>query len=253
MNNYDVNILPSEPRYWMMMAGALLMGVLFVSSFDKISDKTRNLNLRRLGFAMIAIHLFLPIYTLLNPDQTFSLHRSLPFHFCGVNFLLLALNCFLRNRKLFVYTFFMSILGGFYSLLTPLLTIGDAPFVLLHYIIVHTLLFVIPIVMVRVYGMRLKSMDWMRSYLFAAIISTIMIFINGFLNTYIESPDGVIANYMFVSAPPHVSNPFLFPSLGWPLYLVPVHFAILLHLLVLNMIYRAREINPITVAPSLWQ
>ena len=112
-----------------------------------------------------------------------------------------------------------------------MLTIGDAPFVLLHYIILHTGLFVIPIVMVRVYGMRLKSMDWMRSYLFAAIILTIMIFINGFLNTYIESPNGVIANYMFVSEPPHVSNPFLFPSLGWPLYLVPIHFAILLHLL----------------------
>ena len=159
---------------------------------------------------------------------------------------------FIRNRKLFVYTFFMSILGGFYSLLTPLLTVGDSPVVLIHYMLVHTGLFVVPIVMIRVYGMRLSSFDWLRAYLFAAVISTLMVFINGFIN-FFESPDGVLANYMFVSEAPHVKNPFLFPSLGWPLYLVPVHFALLLHMLVINIIYRAREVGPIVEKLRIWQ
>jgi uncharacterized membrane protein YwaF len=146
----------------------------------------------------------------------------------------------------------MSILGGFYSLLTPLLTVGDSPFVMIHYILVHTGLFVVPIVMIRVYGMRLNSFDWLRAYLFAAVISTLMVFINGFIN-FFESPDGVLANYMFVSEAPDVYNPFLFPSLGWPLYLVPIHFALLLHMLVVNMIYRAREVGPIVDKLRIWQ
>ena len=252
MNNYDVAILPSEMRYWIMMGCALFMGWLFIKCFDKVSVENRDYYLRRLGFAIVAIQLFLPIYTILNPDQTLSFHRSIPLHFCGLNFWLLALNCFIRNRKLFVYTFFMSVLGGFYSLLTPLLTVGDSPFVLIHYILVHTGLFVVPIVMIRLYGMRLKSFDWLRSYLFAAVISTLMVFINGFINLF-ESPDGVLANYMFVSEAPHVENPFLFPSLGWPLYIVPIHFALLLHMLVVNMIYRAREVDPIVDKPRIWQ
>jgi hypothetical integral membrane protein (TIGR02206 family) len=252
MNNYDVAILPTEMRYWIMMGCALFMGWVFIKSFDNISVENRNYYLKRLGFAIIAIQIFLPIYTVLNPYQTFSFHRSLPLHFCGLNFWLLALNCFIRNRQLFVYTFFMSILGGFYSLLTPLLTVGDSPFVMIHYILVHTGLFVVPIVMIRVYGMRLNSFDWLRAYLFAAVISTLMVFINGFIN-FFESSDGVLANYMFVSEAPDVYNPFLFPSLGWPLYLVPIHFALLLHMLVVNMIYRAREVGPIVDKLRIWQ
>ena len=252
MNNYDVAILPTEMRYWIMMGCALFIGWVFIKSFDNISVENRNYYLKRLGFAIIAIQIFLPVYTILNPFQTFSFHRSLPLHFCGLNFWLLALNCFIRNRKLFVYTFFMSILGGFYSLLTPLLTVGDSPFVMIHYILVHTGLFVVPIVMIRVYGMRLSSFDWLRAYLFAAVISTLMVFINGFINCF-DSPDGVLANYMFVSEAPHVKNPFLFPSLGWPLYLVPVHFALLLHMLVINMIYRVREVGPMVEKLRIWQ
>ena len=252
MNNYDVAILPTEMRYWIMMGCALFMGWVFIKSFDNISVENRNYYLKRLGFAILAIQIFLPIYTVLNPYQTFSFHRSLPLHFCGLNFWLLALNCFIRNRQLFVYTFFMSILGGFYSLLTPLLTVGDSPFVMIHYILVHTGLFVVPIVMIRVYGMRLNSFDWLRAYLFAAVISTLMVFINGFIN-FFESSDGVLANYMFVSEAPDVYNPFLFPSLGWPLYLVPIHFALLLHMLVVNMIYRAREVGPIVDKLRIWQ
>jgi len=252
MNNYDVAILPNEMRYWIMMGCALFMGWLFIKCFDKVSVDNKDYYLRRVGFAIVAIQIFLPTYTILNPDQTLSFHRSLPLHFCGLNFWLLALNCFIRNRKLFVYTFFMSLLGGFYSLLTPLLTVGDSPFVMIHYSIVHTGLFVVPIVMIRIYGMRLKSFDWLRSYLFAAVISTLMVFINGFINLF-ESTDGVLANYMFVSEAPHVTNPFLFPSLGWPLYIVPLHFALLLHMLVVNMIYRAREVGPIVDKLRIWQ
>lgn len=253
LNHYDIPIPPSDWRYWVMIVAAVIVGYLFIKSFDNLSKDKRSTYLKRLGIAIIAINCFLPLYTILNPDQTFSFHRSLPLHFCGLNFWLIGFNCFLKSRQLFVYTFFMSIIGGFYSVLTPLLTVGDAPLVLVNYIIVHTGLFVVPIVMIRVYGMRLKSFDWIRGYLFAAAISTIMVFINGFLNLYVNNTGGALANYMFVSEAPDVTNPFLFPSLGWPFYLFPVHFGLLIHMLLINMIYRSREKRPLVLEPRLWQ
>jgi hypothetical integral membrane protein (TIGR02206 family) len=253
MNHYDVSILPSEARYWFMILGAIVGGFLFVKYFDNLSKEKRDPYLKRLGVVLILISSFLPIYTILIPEHLFSFHRSLPLHFCSLNIWLIGFNCFFRSRKLFVYTFFMSVIGGFYSVLTPILTVGDAPFVIVHYIIVHTSLFTVPIVMVRLYGMRLKYYDWIRGYLFAAVLSTLMVLVNHCLNLYVENTGGAIANYMFVTVAPDVSNPFLFEDLGWPFYLLPVHFGLFLHMLIINMIYRKREQNPIVSEPRLWQ
>jgi hypothetical integral membrane protein (TIGR02206 family) len=253
MNHYDVSILPSEPRYWVMILGAIVGGFLFVKYFDHLSKEKREPYLKRLGFALICISGFLPIYTIFIPEHLFSFHRSLPLHFCSLNIWLIGFNCFFKSRKLFVYTFFMALIGGFYSVLTPLLTVGDAPLVIVHYIIVHTALFTVPIVMIRLYGMRLKYYDWIRGYLFSAAISTVMVFINSYLNLYVENTGGASANYMFVTVAPAVNNPFLFEGLQWPFYLIPVHLGLFLHILIINMIYRKREQNPIVSEPRLWQ
>ena len=58
MNNYDVAILPSEMRYWIMMGCALFMGLVFIKSFDNIRAENRNDYLKRLGFAIITIQIF---------------------------------------------------------------------------------------------------------------------------------------------------------------------------------------------------
>jgi len=34
MNHYDVSVLPSEARYWMMIIGAVVSGFLLVKYFD---------------------------------------------------------------------------------------------------------------------------------------------------------------------------------------------------------------------------
>ena len=236
-----------------MILGAVVGGFLFVKYFDHLSKDKREPYLKRLGLALICISSFLPIYTILIPEHLFSFHRSLPLHFCSLNIWLIGFNCFFKSRKLFVYTFFMGLIGGFYSVLTPLLTVGDAPLVIVHYIFVHTALFTVPIVMIRLYGMRLKYYDWIRGYLFAAAISTLMVLINSCLNLYVENTGGAPANYMFVTVAPAVSNPFLFEGLQWPFYLIPIHLGLFLHMLIINMIYRKREQNPIVSEPRLWQ
>ena len=72
MNHYDVSILPSEARYWMMILGAVVGGFLFVKYFDHLSKDKREPYLKRLGLALICISSFLPIYTILIPEHLFS-------------------------------------------------------------------------------------------------------------------------------------------------------------------------------------
>ena len=92
MIHYDVSILPSEPRYWAMIVGAVVGGFLFVKYFDHLSKDKREPYLKRLGLALICISSFLPIYTILIPEHLFSFHRSLPLHFCSLNIWLIGFN-----------------------------------------------------------------------------------------------------------------------------------------------------------------
>ena len=41
-----------------------------------------------------------------------------------------------------------------------------------------------------------------------------------------------------MTEPPKVDNPFVFHELAWPWYVLPLHAALILHLLVLNALYR---------------
>ena len=70
---------------------------------------------------------------------------------------------------------------------------------------------------------------------------------------YVENTGDAIANYMFVTVAPAVSNPFLFEDLEWPFYILPIHVGLLLHFFIINMIYRKREQNAIVTDPQLWQ
>ena len=150
----------------------------------------------------------------------------------------MAFNCFIRSRRLFVLTAYMGITGGFHSFMTPLLTAGAAPIQIVHFIIVHSCLIFVPIVMMRNFGMKFFKFDWIRAYGFDVAISTVMIVINYFLNEYVDNPYTDTANYMYVKEAPNVAHPLLPSSLPWPLYMLPLHVMFILHMLLINQIIR---------------
>jgi uncharacterized membrane protein YwaF len=149
-----------------------------------------------------------------------------------------ALNCFWRNRTVFLFTAFMGTIGGFHAILTPQLTVGDDLPILIHYYINHAALIFVPIVMSQSFGMRFPKWGWVTAYFISAGISTLMAGVNHGLNTLV--PGEVLANYMYMTEAPKVDNPFVFHDLAWPWYVLPLHAALVLHLLVLNSLYRWR-------------
>ena len=232
---YDVVIHMDEPRYWYFMLGSVLAGFVVVQAFQKLTGARKERALRNMGIFMVFVNLIPPLYGILNPDVDLTVHRNLPVHFCGINGWLLALNCFWKNQKVFTFSAFLGTIGGVHALLTPQLTIGDAPVILTHYYFNHTAIVVIPIIMARAYGFRFPQWGWIWTYLAAAVLSTSVGVFNWYLNTY--HPADVTANYMYMWEAPKVDNPFV-QDMAWPWYILPLHAALLLHLVVLNFCYR---------------
>jgi uncharacterized membrane protein YwaF len=135
----------------------------------------------------------------------------------------------------------MSIIGGFHSFVTPNLIAGYSLPTFINYIFVHSGLVFVPIIMMRHYGMKLRSFDWIRAYGFNVLISTLMIGINTLLNVYVDYPADAAANYMYVIEQPHVESPLLSEDLLWPYYLLPLHVILIIHMLILNAIIRWRS------------
>ncbi len=242
-HSIEVAIEYDDPRYWYMMLGAIALGYLLNKAFD-LAPKEKKVNfLMGLGVFMVAIQLYMPIRQSLDPNYLFTYQHNLPLHFCSVNFWLMAFNCFIRSRMLFVLTAYMGITGGFHTFMTPLLTAGDSPIQVVHFVIVHSGLIFVPIVMLRHFNMKFRKFDWVRAYFFDVGISTAMIGVNYYLNHYVHNPDPEVyfANYMYVTVAPDVNNPFLPKSLTWPFYLLPLHFLFILHMILINQIIRWRK------------
>ena len=232
---YDVVIHMDEPRYWYLILGSILAGFVVVQAFQKLTDNRKESALRAMGVVMIVANLVPLTYGLLSPEIELSVHRNLPVHFCALNGWLLAFNCFWKNQKVFTFSAFLGTIGGMHALLTPQLTIGDAPVILLHYYFSHTAIVVIPIIMARSYGFRFPKWGWIWTYAVAAVLSTSVGVFNWYLNAF--HPAEISANYMYMWEPPKVDNPFV-QDLAWPWYILPLHGALVLHLLVLNALYR---------------
>ena len=244
--NYDVVIHSIEPRYWGFLLGSLFLGMLLVHFFHRLEEGQKSPMLKRLGIFLFLGNATLPLYAILDPDQALTWHRSLPLHFCGMNYILIAVNCFARNRFIFLFTAFLGTVGGVHGILTPQLNVGDAPLVLVDYYMRHTAIIFLPIIMARSFGFQFVRFGWMWIYVVAALLSSSIGVFNWVLNTFFA--DDILANYMYMWEAPKADNPFV-PKWPWPYYIFALHAGLNLNMVVINVIYRWR--SPLASAAHL--
>lgn len=242
MVEHDVIISASEPRYWILLLGCVAIGIWAVRYFPRHFKGNRRA-IQGLGLFMLSLQASDLVLSLLHPEMSFSVHRSLPLHFCGLNAILIGLNCFWMNRPVFAFTTFMGMVGGAHSVLTPQLTHGDLLPLLILFYVKHAALVFVPIVLARTTALRFRRFDWIRTYGWAVGVSTLMMGVNAVLNLQFPHPDGLIANYMYVWEAPIADNPLVF-DWPWPFYLAPLHVALLAHLILINAGFR--KWNPAT-------
>ncbi|MDG2426363.1 MAG: YwaF family protein [Flavobacteriales bacterium] len=244
MDEFTVVITASEPRYWMMMGGGAIGGWLVMRAFNKLPEDRQDGGLKMLGWTFIA---FLGLglgHEIFSPEPPFTLHRSLPLQLCGINAWLLAINCFYRNPHVFAFAGFLGIIGGFHSFMTPEFNTGASAFSVVIYTIKHAALIWVPIIMFRTYGLRFLKYAWLRVYAQMAVLSFVLMAINGALNIWWPSKIGAVANYMFTWVAPVADNPFIL-DWAWPWYLAPLHLVLIGHLLILNAAFRKASPAPI--------
>lgn len=226
----------SEPRYWVMLLSCVGAGLWAVRYFHRnLGDSVRAR--KGLGIFMLGLQGIDLLLALFHPDIGFSIHRSLPLHFCGLNTLLIGFNCFWMNRAIFSFSAFMGMIGGAHSVLTPQLPSGDLLPLLLLFYIKHAALVFVPIIIARSYGLQFRKYDWIRTYGWSVGISTVVMGFNALLNLQFPHPNGLVANYMYVWEAPMADNPLVF-DWPWPWYLAPLHVALLVHLILINAAFR---------------
>ena len=187
---------PDEPRFWVALGACAVGAAAFLWWTGRMKGDGRCVRYA-IGCTMLGMQVFEIVHTLTNPAMDFSIHRSLPLHFCGLNTILLGILCFRFNPHVFTFAGFLGMIGGFHSVLTPQLPSGDAlPLFILFYL-KHAALVVVPIAMARSLGAWLPKWAWIRAYGIAVALSTLVMGINALLNGPFAHPDGLVANYMY--------------------------------------------------------
>jgi len=67
------------------------------------------------------------------------------------------------------------------------------------------------------------------------VLTTMVVLFNWWLNTYF--PASITANYMYMWEAPKADNPFVV-DLPRPWYILPLHGGLILHLVLINALYR---------------
>ena len=149
-----------------------------------------------------------------------NLQQNLPFHLCSINYFICIALLFHYKQGLAECLYYWGLAGGIHSLLTPELTVGSEGYNFYAYFIDHGgMLLVIAFMIVHLnFVPRPKSWLWVFGYTQLLVLGV------GIINYIVGS------NYMYLSAKPEVSNPFLIGE--WPYYILILEVVALVHFLV---------------------
>lgn len=225
-----------EPRYYLGIIATVAFYVLFLSLLKRLGAEKQTSIIQVLGAVILLSSIAIHPILVLSDDLQWSIHRALPLHLCGFNYLLVGINCFLRKRWLWEINLFLGIIGGFHSLLTPELAQGDAPYFLLFYYFEHGALFFVPILFFYLFEFRLDPRSWLKVFVWTNAFAVIIFGINWILNTWMNGE--YMANYFYLWEPPEANNPIIIGD--WPWYLIPCEIAMIIHLFVIQWIFTGR-------------
>jgi hypothetical integral membrane protein (TIGR02206 family) len=198
----------------------IALAVIFILSgavivFKETLRKNRLFDVFRYGLASMIIgqEILLNVYRATAETWTFA--DGLPFHLCGLAVLLSAYVLITENRKLFMNTFFIMMIGAILALLTPAINknYGFPHFRFIQFFVSHGLI-TINITFILFVMDYQKEMRYVHVYKNALSLLVIVIF--GFVVNLITG-----GNYLYIMEKPGANTAFdLFGEHPW--YLVNI-------------------------------
>ncbi len=214
MNEHS--IIPTLSQEWIFWNSITVFFILFILKVSRHKSRSVQNKITSV-FITIMILEFIFIHSYYIYRGIWTIQDSLPFHLCRIMWFVGIFLLLTRNQIAFELSLFIGMIGGFHSLLTPELTHGTTLFTTIDYFLVHGGLIAVPLFCLFSLGMRPRKMAWLRSFLYLQIFVFIAAIADYILG----------ANYMYLSAKPHVNNPFLIGD--WPYYILGLEIATLLH------------------------
>ena len=141
---------------------------------------------------------------------TWDVQYNLPIQLCGISSLICCVLPFIKKKdKLFQFVYYTGVIGGIMAILTPQMNYFDGSLrYYLNYYVSHSLIIALPIFMFLHLDLKLPKFSWFKIWIHLNILMAIIMPINFLLDS----------NYMYVNAPPEVSNPLVIGD--WPYYLL---------------------------------
>ena len=141
---------------------------------------------------------------------TWDIQYNLPIQLCGISSLICCVLPFIKKKdKLFQFVYYTGVIGGIMAILTPQMNYFDGSLrYYLNYYISHSLIIALPVFMFLHLDLKLPKFSWFKIWIHLNILMAIIMPINFLLDS----------NYMYVNAPPEVSNPLVIGE--WPYYLL---------------------------------
>ena len=217
--------------YLGLLAGILIVTVVCLV-FYAIAAKSRATLATILGCVLLGEIVFTHIY-LATIQDTWALSDSLPLHLCRMSFVLAGLALITKSQVLFEWSAYLGLPGGMESILTPELTQGTSHWMVVDYYFSHSFLLAVPIVMSAFLLMKPRRRALVNIFFVVNCVAAVVFVIDRSLG----------ANYMYLLRKPLVDSPFLIGP--WPWYILGLEVAAMIHLLVMDVIFRVRPYGPL--------
>jgi len=203
---YIIEFMSDEWKTW------ALFSLIFISIpliLGRFLDRKRKIQVTyAIGGIMIIDFIAEHLFPLMN--GTWDLQYNIPLHLCGISSIICCILPFIKKKeRLFQFVYYTGIIGGIMAILTPQLNYFDGTLrYYLNFFVSHSLIIALPIFMFLHLGMKLPKFSWFKIWIHLNILMAIIMPLNFLLGS----------NYMYVSAPPEVSNPLIIGD--WPYYLL---------------------------------
>tara|TARA_B100001750_G_scaffold227714_1_gene221582 strand:+ start:1254 stop:1940 length:687 start_codon:yes stop_codon:yes gene_type:complete len=212
-----LTIEPLSSAWYMGLAISIASAILLYYILSK-----KNINTdKKTGCILFGIFLFNQLYLIFTSSWT--LQESIPLHLCNLSYIMSCLLLIYKKQFYFEWVLYFGIASGINAILTPELTHGTDIWKFSYFYISHTLLIILPFIMIKYYNFFPRQNSWLKFFIIINALVPFIYSINVFLNS----------NYMYLNQKPEANNPFLIGE--WPWYILGLEFVVFIFLLIIYM------------------
>lgn len=208
MDNHIINPFSQQ---WITTNSITLLSIFIVIYLGKNITISKASKIK-LGYMIGTILLFRffasHLYQIYGDPFRWNLMESLPLQLCSMSAIISSILLFRFNQFFYEFLILLGLPGAIISLLTPELTMGYSPFLLVEYFVSHGGIILSALYLTIILKHRPSLGSWKRIAVASQVVLLLSHLVNLWLNKiYPEAP--AAANYMYTVIPPHVDLPLL--------------------------------------------